>query len=68
MVDPAWKDELARRPTTSLEPAEKTCANVGGQFKLHWPACLLLHDDRPSSDIWPRHQIANGNLHEITPS
>jgi hypothetical protein len=46
VIDPARKDELARRAASAFEPAQNAAAGRLKKLKLNRPAGLLLDDDR----------------------
>jgi len=46
VIDPARKDELARRAAAAFWPGENAAASRLEKLKLNRPAGLLLDDDR----------------------
>lgn len=65
VINPAWKDVIAHRAATLLEPGQQTGPGIGKQFELDRATCLLLHHDSPRSNLSTTDNVANFHLHEV---
>ena len=65
VVDTAWEDEVARRATTSLQPGNQACPDIGGQFELYRSTSFLLHDYSAGPYVGTGHKVADHYFHKI---
>jgi hypothetical protein len=65
VIDPAREDIVLNRAATPFEPGQKASSHVARDLELDGATGLLLNNDRSSSDIRPRDDIANPNLHQV---
>lgn len=54
-------------PATTLEPSGQARSHISGQLELDRPSSVLLDTECPGSDIGPRYQVADLDLHQSQP-
>jgi hypothetical protein len=62
------KGVVIDRAAPALQPAQKACPNIGGQFELNGPAGLLLNDDRARPNIGASYDISDFDFNQVAPS
>jgi hypothetical protein len=68
VVDPTGKDELVERAASVLEPCQNATAGRIEELELNGPAGLLLDDDCARAYLTAAHEIADFDLHDVTPA
>jgi hypothetical protein len=68
MVDPARKDVFVKRAAPVFEPRQNASAGGLKELELNGPTGLLLDDDCARPNPTAADEVADHDLHEITPA
>jgi len=64
----ARKEELLRLQMGRRDPSRDRVPGLFGDFELHGPLRLLLHNNRASGDMTPLNHIVDAKPDQITPA
>jgi len=65
-MDAAWKQILTLVQRMFRHPGVDSLPGLLSQFKLHWTACFLLHNDGTLSDAAGHDNITDPQCHQVT--
>jgi hypothetical protein len=68
VIDPAGEGVILNRSTPSFQPSEQACSDVSSELELNRPTCFLLNDDSSCANVRARDQVADPDLHQVTPA
>ncbi len=66
VVDPTWECIIVNGAAAKLKPSDQASSYIGCELELHGPSGLLLHDNRPRSNLGTRYNVSDFDLDQVT--